>query len=91
MRPFDVDANGGNFDALMICAVTDLARNVNKQMRAVTDGTSGLYLREIGGSTLAALHSGTQFEPASMLKTLHHVHAMRQVRLGNVSLATKLP
>ena len=90
-RPFDVDANGSNFDAFMILNATDLARTTNAAMRALTDGMSGLLLQRINGTTHAAIHSTTQFEPASLLKTLHHFHAMRQVRLGAVSLATKIP
>jgi beta-lactamase class A len=60
-------------------------------MRATTDGQVGCYLNQINGPELAGLNEGTVFEPASTMKTLHHVHAMRRVMQGAVSLFTPIP
>ncbi|MFN3241769.1 MAG: serine hydrolase [Planctomycetota bacterium] len=63
-----------------------LTTSVGAAMRARTDGQVGCWLQEIGGANLAALNSATPFEPASTMKTLHHVHAMRRVAIGAVPL-----
>ena len=95
MRPIDLESyfvNGERrFSVLMINNKNALTTAVGQQMRAGTDGQVGCYLRRIGSGEIAGLNEGTVFEPASCMKTLHHVHAMRQVRMGNVSLQTMLP
>lgn len=53
-----------------------------------SDGDTGVYLREIGGATLASLQPDFQFEPASTLKVVHGLHAMRDVMAGNINLGT---
>lgn len=45
-----------------------------------------LLLGRLGGATRASVRSTDTFEPASLLKTFHHFHAMRKVALGNDSL-----
>lgn len=65
-----------------------LTTQVGGLMRGATDGTVGCYLRQLNGGELAGLNESTVFEPASTMKTLHHVHAMRRVLLGAVSLNT---
>lgn len=66
-----------------------LTTSVGNGMRSATDGQIGLWLQRMNGSNLANLNGDTVFEPASTMKTLHHVHAMRRVYLG-LSLATPL-
>jgi beta-lactamase class A len=68
--------------------------NLNTRSRRIaqilsngTDGRYGHYIKRVGGSTLASLRSDFQFEPASLLKTLHHAHVMRLVRLGQAKLS----
>ncbi|WP_020520876.1 serine hydrolase [Catelliglobosispora koreensis] len=64
-----------------------------KARDAIEDGvghssaTRGFYLKAVDGGVYNWLGGDTKFEPASMLKALHHIHAMRQVYLGNDSLA----
>lgn len=94
-RPIDVDSytdllGTRRYDVIGIKNTDDLAASILAQMHNRTDGTMGAYLKRINGSVLSAFNEGTQFEPASTMKTLHHTHAMRQVHLGNVSLATNL-
>ncbi len=73
----------------------DLTAGVCELMHAtVADGTMGAYLRRIDGasnSEVAGFNQNTVFEPASTMKTVAHTHAMRQVRLNNVTLGTLIP
>ncbi len=46
----------------------------------------GFYLKAVDGPVHNWLRGDTKFEPASMLKALHHVHAMRRVYLGSEQL-----
>ena len=66
-----------------------LTTAVGNGMRSATSGQIGLWLQRMNGGNLANLNGDTVFEPASTMKTLHHVHAMRQVHLG-LSLTTPL-
>jgi uncharacterized repeat protein (TIGR01451 family) len=49
---------------------------------AVTDGTQGLYLKEVGGAVLAQQNANFPFEPASTIKAAPALEAMRQVEAG---------
>jgi hypothetical protein len=53
---------------------------------AVTDGTQGLYLKEVGGDVLAQQNANFAFEPASTIKASPALEAMRQVEAGVWSL-----
>ncbi len=61
----------------------EITARVLKILRNI-DGTTGLYLKEVGGPVLAACNERTVFEPASTIKVLHHLHAMLQVQSGSV-------
>jgi hypothetical protein len=45
----------------------------------VTGGTHGFALRAVGGPVLASLRADEPFYPASSIKVLHHLHAVRWV------------
>lgn len=80
---------GGDRIAMVVRRnANDLTVDTNIDLRAdlpvATD--SGLLLGRLGGVTHASVKSTETFEPASLLKTFHHFHAMRQVALGNDSL-----
>ena len=69
-----------------------LTTDISQLMRSNNgDGTMGAYLRQLGGSELVGLNQFAVFEPASTIKTLHNVHAHRQMHLGMASLSTLLP
>ncbi|NCF40521.1 MAG: hypothetical protein GWP75_10440 [Planctomycetia bacterium] len=81
--------DGGDRIAMVVRRnANDLTVDTNIDLRAdlpiATD--SGLLLGRLGGATRASVRSTDTFEPASLLKTFHHFHAMRQVALGNDSL-----
>lgn len=59
-----------------------LTTSLAEQLGYGSDGSTGFYLREIGGSTLASLQPDFAFEPASTVKIFHHFHAWRQIKAG---------
>lgn len=61
------------------------------QLQANTDGVVGLYLKEVSGGVLAAHNESFAFEPASAIKVVMHLHAMRQVQAGAAPLQTTIP
>src|SRR5687768_7249906 len=54
---------------------------------SVAGGTTGLYVKEVGGSVIAAKNETFAFEPASSIKVLLHLYAHTQVQAGNATLA----
>lgn len=90
-RVFDVETyevNGNKrFAVLMLNNANALTTRVGSLLRAGHDGgASGLYLKQVQGPVLASLQADYVFEPASMIKALHHAHAMKQVQNGNADL-----
>ena len=81
-----IDANtyagcGGTCYAyLMINNSNDITSRVGQLLRNGTDGTKGLYLKEVNGPVLANLEDSWVFEPASTIKVVLHVFAMHQVQ-----------
>ena len=47
-----------------------------------TDGTTGYYLKRVGGQVLMSKRKLFVFYPASTIKVLEHLHAMRRVQNG---------
>ncbi len=91
-RIVDIDRYevGGNsrFNLVLLNNSSALTVQMGEILDWGRDGDTGVYLREINGSTLASLQPDFQFEPASTIKATHHLHAMRDVMAGNISLAT---
>lgn len=63
-----------------------LETRVSEILRGGTDGVRGAYLKRVNGPVLASVMGDEIFEPASMIKVLHHVHAMRRVDAGTDAL-----
>jgi hypothetical protein len=53
-------------------------------------GVQGLYLKQVGGSVLAALEDGTIYEPASSIKALANLYSMTKVENGSIHLTTPI-
>ncbi|MEZ4767907.1 MAG: serine hydrolase [Caldilineales bacterium] len=51
-----------------------------------TDGTFGYYLKRVGGGVMESYNATFAFYPASTIKVLQHLHAMRAVDAGSVTL-----
>ena len=66
------------------------ANSLTVQMGSILDwggdGSTGAYLREVDGGTLAYLQPDFVFEPASTIKAVHHLHTMRDVMFGGADL-----
>ncbi|MFF5216723.1 serine hydrolase [Micromonospora sp. NPDC000442] len=92
-RVFDVDTYlvGGarRYDALMIDNVNAETRRLSDLIApAYTDADGlptadfGFYLKRVGGSQSTGLRTTLQYEPASSIKAVHNLTAMRSVRNG---------
>ncbi|HVE85520.1 MAG TPA: serine hydrolase [Myxococcales bacterium] len=75
------------FAAVMVNNSNAATTRVGNILRGGTDGETGLYLKPAGGSVQANLQEGRIFEPASSIKILIGLHAMRQVDAGLASLS----
>ena len=53
-------------------------------------GTTGLYVKEVGGPVIAAKNETFAFEPASTIKVLLHLYAHVQLQAGNVIPTTQV-
>ena len=51
-----------------------------------TDGTFGYYLKRVNGGVMESYNATFAFYPASTIKVLQHLHAMRAVDAGSVTL-----
>ena len=89
-RPISFDYVGGHFNVALVNNSNALETRVSALMRGISDGAVGAYLKKANGSVLANLYAGRVIEPASLLKTLHHVHAMRRVSQGTDFLTSNL-
>lgn len=68
-------------------ATTAATGRVVRRMQALTNGTCGLYLREVNGPTHVAFNESRTFEPASSIKALHFYHAFKEIQAGTATLA----
>jgi hypothetical protein len=70
------------FAAVMVNNSNAATTRVGQILRGGTDGETGLYLKQVGGSVQASLQDHRIFEPASTIKILIGLHAMRDVDAG---------
>jgi hypothetical protein len=77
-----------SYNLVMLNNSSALTVEMAKILEWGSDGDTGVYLREIDGNTLASLQPDFQFEPASTIKVVHGLHAMRDVMAGNINLGT---
>ncbi|GMU83950.1 MAG: hypothetical protein AMXMBFR47_38200 [Planctomycetota bacterium] len=87
--------DGPLFTFLLLRNSNDLTHRVSGIMRGIMDNEIyvrvGALLKRVNGGRRAGLNNSRVFDPASTIKTLHHVHAMRQVALGNVAFTAPIP
>jgi hypothetical protein len=74
------------YSYVMINNSNDITSRVGELLRNGTDGTKGLYLKEVNGPVLANLEDSWVFEPASTIKAAVHVYAMHQIEMGAAHL-----
>jgi hypothetical protein len=77
------------FDAALVLALllpalagADVTDDVRDLLEDNTDGTVGLYLKKVGGPVLANFNESFVTYPASTIKVLEHLHALRAVEAG---------
>ena len=79
------------FAVLMVNNSNEVESRVGEILRdASATAETGLYLKRVGGSVRAGLQENFQFEPASMIKSLLNLTAMRAVQAGNAALTDPL-
>jgi hypothetical protein len=71
------------FAAILINDVNAETTRLREIMRpALAGGSYGIYLKRVGGAVAVNLKEGTIFEPASSMKVVHHLYAMRRIASG---------
>ncbi len=68
------------YDALLINNVNAETTRIRQLVQNKMKGKWGFYLKKVGGAELAALGEEIVFEPASMIKIVHAVRAMRDIQ-----------
>ena len=93
-RMIDVNTVAGCGDAcfsfLLINNSNAITTRVGDLLRNGTDGTKGLYLKQVGGPVLANLMDSYVFEPASTIKAAVHLKTMQSIQSGPDTLATQI-
>ena len=96
-RIVDIERHTVLFSTLYDVVVLDNANSLEQTARQAfyaaapnALGKYGFFLKEVNGPVLAQMRPDTVFEPASTMKTLYHVHAMRRVHLGLVALSQSI-
>jgi len=64
--------------------------SIQALLNANTDGKTGFYLKRVGGAVLLGDDQTFAFYPASTIKVLEHLHAMRRVQGASITLTTKI-
>lgn len=77
------------YAAVLLNDVNAETSRLREIMRAgLSGGSYGIYLKRVGGSEVVGLQQGTIFEPASAIKVLYHLYALRKVQAGTDSLSS---
>jgi hypothetical protein len=79
------------WSVVLINNSNSITSRVGEMLRSQTDGTLGLYLKQVGGPVLANLMDGFIYEPSSAIKVMTNLYTMRQIQAGTVTLATLIP
>jgi hypothetical protein len=74
----------GRYAVLMVNNITGLSATLRDRYEAEKLGAAsyGFRLKKFGGPVLASLQDNVQFEPASALKVLYHLHVLRKHQAG---------
>ncbi|MCB9879542.1 MAG: serine hydrolase [Planctomycetes bacterium] len=76
---------GTRYNAVLINNSNALSTRISEILRSNSDGHSGVYLKRSTGEVLGYINGDRPHEPASTLKTLHLLEAVRQVQLGTTN------
>lgn len=75
------------YNLVMLSNANDLTVEMGGILGWGSDGDTGAFLKEVSGATLADLHGEFQFEPASTIKAVHHLHTLRAVQADDIELS----
>ena len=90
-RPISIDRYTVNgfvrYVAVFLNNVNALTASIRDKYWSVAQGRGswGWTLKQVNGPTLTALQDTKQFEPASTIKVLYHLHAIKQRQAGFVT------
>lgn len=70
------------YDALFINNVNNESTRIRNLVSGQMTGSWGFYLKRVGGSELLTIGEDNTFEPASMIKIVHAVTAMRDIQFN---------
>jgi hypothetical protein len=90
MTPYN---SGGSvrYAGVMVNNLTGLSAQLRDEFDGKTAGGAfGFRLQKVGGPVLASLQSGKQFEPASSIKALFHLHALKARQNSQVNDTTSV-
>jgi hypothetical protein len=85
--------SGGSvrYAGIMVNNLTGMSAQLRDEFDGNTAGGSfGFRLQQVGGSVLAGLQTSKQFEPASSIKALYHLHTLKARQAGLVSDTTSV-
>src|SRR5262245_38821758 len=60
-------------------------------LHAAGNGTTGMYVKEVGGPVIAAQNENFAFAPASSIKVLLHLYMHDQVEANNANFTDQVP
>ena len=78
------------YSVVMVNNSNELTTKMGELLGYGSDGSTGVYLKEVGGPVLASLQPTFVYEPSSTIKVTHHLYAMRQVMIGADLLSNEL-
>ncbi|MGH2944143.1 MAG: serine hydrolase, partial [Solirubrobacteraceae bacterium] len=100
-RIVDIDTYKVSGKRRFVIVVNDNADAFNARVRSIARSSSGLqaarfgmYVKQVSGPTLISLGGDRIFEPASVLKTLHHLYLHRRLEIRppeDLSAIVKFP
>jgi len=76
------------YDALLINNVNSETTRIRELVKSKMTGKWGFYLKKVGGSEYLTIGEGQKFEPASMIKIVHAVTAMRDIQNNSTTADT---
>jgi hypothetical protein len=81
-------SKGDRHAVIMLNNLDALSTKVRQIMKpGAKDAAYGFYLKEVDGPVYAALQANKVFEPASAIKVVHLLHAMRAIQGGQATLS----
>lgn len=93
-RIFDIEKRSdGRFAAVMINNSNATSTRVGDILRGANSSdtvSSGAFLKEVNGPVVASVNENRRYEPASGIKALAHVTALRAVTAGSASLGESI-